>query len=1722
VDGLSRADARRQAAAASVGQLRNRLLDLTGRNPLVSFPHSARSGARVHVRAVNGHINDLLAQLADGKALAIRPLPASPDEPDDEWTEEFLAALERARSTDEEYQSALARLAEDEQSSQKAARLERGLRDKVRNDSGLPPWAAPSLAGLADYARQLGIDPELDLAPVPADCDSAAAGRAAEFQALLMPDILERHLSKIRDTARTAAEETGVSTLHLACGFLEWFESDSSDRKLTSPLLLIRVDMERKIVRSHYQYSLISAGDDAEANLTLAERLNRDFKIQLFAFDEDAATESYLAKVRDEICAGRKRWAVRHFATLAHFPFARLAMFHDLEEALWTDSGGLPEHPLLGQLLGGAESAAFRFADEHDVDAPDVAAKVPLLVLEADASQHSATYDVMTGKNVVIEGPPGTGKSQTITNIIAAALACDKRVLFMAEKQAALQVVKDRLDKVGLGDFCLELHSGKARKKDVLDALQQRLTRRPAGSGLDDLGAKLRELSTTRIALTHYVKTLNVPFGAFGATLHDILWADRRRRDGEDGDVARRLDAVMLPSCETLTQPDIDRRRSVLDRFDREAQSILSGFGTPRDHPWFGITRSDLPSVDFERVTREVGELAATVEQIIRDAAAPGAIGLEGDSAIGDLRNVARAIARLPAAESSDPDWYRGLAAPEARGAAEEWLRACEVYRRAVAELRSRNIACDGADTMEAAESLASNWAGLSAHEPSDLCVSGLVDWAKELRAEAERIRVFARTAAETARLLGVSAPGGVRGTATLLQAVELVVGADDWVIEGTTPELAERSNREVIVAASAEIVMLRARAAVVAEEFSVPSAATSDEMRRHAAALRDAGLFGFLSSAKRAAARHHAGLRKASRKSSRQEMASSLTSLAEHLDAVAALEARQEYRAAFGRRFRGLATDTDGALAVADWAVRVQSELAGMDEITLGARRTLLSGDQDRLQALRAFGAGADFAAVRGYIRDAKPPSEAFDTLIASLDETAEMAATLAEHCGRYGIPMSTRAADLPSLCALLWAAHSAWTGARVPESLIRTFAGRVLTPLDDHAPFRAALALAAAVSDLPVGDEARRTLQATDQAEIGLRVAPAARAVCAVLDRAFAGWRSFQDRVGLDETDFLGGSFLESPAAAVAGRLRRAARHPDELGGWIAYLIERVACDALGLGRLLALWDERAVPGTLSGAFDRVLYHGLARVAFARHPELDRFTGLGQDEARARFKRLDAEATGLRRRLLADRLAHLSVPGGNGVGKRGEYTDLALIHLEISKQKRHIPIRQLLDRAGDAIQTLKPCFMMSPLSVAQYLKPVGPRFDLLVIDEASQMRPEDALGAIARSGQIVVVGDSKQLPPTSFFARLNGGSDEEDDDEQEDAESILDLAQRVFRPMRRLRWHYRSRHGSLVAFSNRESYDDDLIVFPSPSEADATQGVATVKVDGVYKARSNVAEVAAVCAAAVEHMRHHPERSLGIATMNQPQRELIAQEMDTIAATHPEVEVYRRRWSETLERFFVKNLENVQGDERDVIFISTVFGPSTAGGRVKQVFGPINGKTGHRRLNVLFTRAKHHVRLFTSMTPDDVLADGDSPRGAQVLKAYLAYAADGRLDAGEETGREADSDFEVFVRDRLRLAGYDSVPQVGVAGFYIDLAVRHPDAPGTFLLGVECDGASYHSSRSARDRDILRQQVLEGLGWTIYRIWSTDWFRDPAGQIRKLVACLDDLRRRPLRSAC
>jgi very-short-patch-repair endonuclease len=463
-----------------------------------------------------------------------------------------------------------------------------------------------------------------------------------------------------------------------------------------------------------------------------------------------------------------------------------------------------------------------------------------------------------------------------------------------------------------------------------------------------------------------------------------------------------------------------------------------------------------------------------------------------------------------------------------------------------------------------------------------------------------------------------------------------------------------------------------------------------------------------------------------------------------------------------------------------------------------------------------------------------------------------------------------------------------------------------------------------------------------------------------------------------------------------------------------------------------------------------------------------------------------------------------------------------MALLGNEIAKQKRFVPVRTLLAQAGKSIQALKPCFMMSPLSLAKFMKAGSLCFDILVIDEASQMRPEDALGAMLRSKQIVVVGDQKQLPPTDFFARSGEGAAGDDDDfEDLDDESILESCQKTFGQRRPLRWHYRSRCESLIRFSNEQFYRRELITFPASKPSSFS--IDLVRVQGTFQARCNPTEASRVAEEAITFMRHHAVLdedeipSLGIVALNIQQMELIQQELNRLTVDDVLVDQYREKVSSKGEELFVKNLENVQGDERDFIFISMTYGPEVGTSVLKQRFGPINRKQGHRRLNVLFSRARTRIGLFSSFGSVDVVPTPDSSEGVHVLRKYLEYAETRGRVSVSGLGADADSDFEIEVADRLRARGYVVDYQVGVSGYKIDLGVRHPDHPERYLAGVECDGATYHSSKSARDRDRLREEVLNDKGWDIVRIWSTDWFDNPSLQTTRLIEKLELLRLKP-----
>ena len=586
-----------------------------------------------------------------------------------------------------------------------------------------------------------------------------------------------------------------------------------------------------------------------------------------------------------------------------------------------------------------------------------------------------------------------------------------------------------------------------------------------------------------------------------------------------------------------------------------------------------------------------------------------------------------------------------------------------------------------------------------------------------------------------------------------------------------------------------------------------------------------------------------------------------------------------------------------------------------------------------------------------------------------------------------------------------------------------------------------------------------------------------------------------------------------------AFAHRFGLMAEDSGRYASWVQLSRLRRSIDESGLATLGA----RMRAGELSGVAAKVELQfaraeWLWKQALQGSPVLRGIATEGRHELVERFA--DLERHRLKENVTSVLAAHLAqVP-------QGAQGEMKIIRGEIAKKRGHIAVRQLFDRAGTAVQRIKPVLLMSPISVAQFLPPGALTFDLLLIDEASQVRPEDALGAIARAGQIVVVGDNKQLPPSSFFDRVL--ADQEDTHEGDDEnlgpdllggaaqlgsmESILTLCEARGLSSRMLKWHYRSRDPSLIEVSNREFYDNSLVLPPSPLQEDAAYGLCFSRVDGAYDKggkRDNRKEGEAMVARVAEHARISPTLSLGIVTFSFAQRNLITELLEHARRGDASLDVFLREGQS--EDVFVKNIENVQGDERDVILISVGYGPTTPGGRLSSMsFGPVNGEGGERRLNVLFTRARVRCEVFASFDPGDIDVSRTSGVGPRILKRYLEFAKNGRMDDSAPTGLEADTPFEEDVAEVVRGYGYLADPQVGSAGFRIDIGVRHPDKPSTYLLAVECDGATYHGALWARERDRLRQDVLEHLGWRFHRVWSTDWFYNRPAEIERLRVAL------------
>lgn len=661
------------------------------------------------------------------------------------------------------------------------------------------------------------------------------------------------------------------------------------------------------------------------------------------------------------------------------------------------------------------------------------------------------------------------------------------------------------------------------------------------------------------------------------------------------------------------------------------------------------------------------------------------------------------------------------------------------------------------------------------------------------------------------------------------------------------------------------------------------------------------------------------------------------------------------------------------------------------------------------------------------------------------------------------------------------------------------------VLDRFDDPADLEARSRLSRRVLELV--DKHRPMLQASGG--IGARLVRF-HAAYQQLQKTYQTACAKSENSGLGNVDERSSSFLDAVAAAV-GTWQT---HKIHLRNWCLWNDYRAKAGALGLASAIVVIESGQVPcSAIEAYFDYCYQVWWLKDVMDRDQALRTFNGAVHDQKIIDFRKADETFQDLTKKVVFARLAgrvQSSVSAGTGTA------EMAVLTREIQKQRAHIPIRKLVKSIPGVLSNIKPCLLMSPLSVAQYLDASQAPFDVVIFDEASQIPVWDAVGVIARGKQVIVVGDPKQLPPTSFFDKVTDGEDDAPDPEAiappKDLESILDECLAIGMPTLSLDWHYRSANESLIAFSNAKYYDHRLITFPSPATQDTA--VRLVPVNGIYDrgaTQTNRLEAEAVVKRVMSHFRNPDPRvrklTMGVVTFNSKQQRLIEELVSAELMKQPEIE--ERMAEHGDEKLFVKNLENVQGDERDIILFSTTFGRDAAG-RSTMNFGPLNQQGGERRLNVAVTRARREVDLYSSLRAEDIDLTKTRSKGVADLKSYLQYAERGPASLAAEsspTGREPDSPFEVEVINALRAAGFAVHPQVGCSGYRIDIGVVDQGVPGRYIVGVECDGATYHAMPCARDRDRLRQMVLEGLGWSLIRVWSTDWWLNRQRTAQELV---------------
>jgi len=1426
-------------------------------------------------------------------------------------------------------------------------------------------------------------------------------------------------LRLIKSKSREFMENKGFNILNVAFGFLNWYENGTKGQQLRSPIFLVPVS----ITQNSLTDPIIISRTDEEVivNESLIQKLLSDFDIKLPQYNDSDDWIEYTQKV-EQVCSVYGWKTETENPQIVMVSFLKVSMFNDLTQNIEK----IASNEII-KLING-EAVKIDTSDyenigsyNHDIEQPSETYSV----VDADSSQQDAIMLAKKGKSFVLQGPPGTGKSQTITNIIAELLAQGKKILFVSEKRAALEVVYKRLVSAGINDFCLSLHDPNASRQDIMNQIKSSIELAENEADITVAAkTKLNLLMELRNSLNSYTKQLHTKIEPFGETVYKV--------NGYIASLEKYHDISYIQSdVENFTQVKFQQYISVFEELTR----IVQYAGYQQKNPWRGSIVKEVTRAFKQRFSELSKNLADNI--------------FEGSTLYKQLSEIIQEINLRQSANDTD-SWIELLEiSANSNGVPEKWLTIelsdiiiqlnkcikkrsdlneqiafCEKFKLHNTSIKEciNNISTFIIQkNTKKAEKENIRYSELFNLFYSNVYAGKPVPFSDESVLFIEKVQEFLMLSANLSECIAKSG---------ILQKEFEGILAHEATEKSLLDELsADYENKKKIILISYKESILNV------DIFSI--------IQRYQRNYKS--IFRFFNSQYRRDKKELQSYSNTNQK----------TSYKEALDIMEKVLSAQTARDKFNtqtsvvsdivikRNNKSKEIDSNN-LEIKNLEFQIKTSQHSVIEFKKSLIEKIDNEYMEQLSVMNELSNSLN--KLISFCNDYLGIIINQDTDCKNIIEKINWTINFVEISNKYDVDTAYRL----NIC------HADIDFIEKITEILKSLKAWYKT----HIKY---LTFFAELFDLETASE----INNFDIYELKNKLD-----LCQDISmlEIFIDYREVENRINdMECTEFL----------------------------------EKI--------RDINLPAEDIVP-----CYKKSFYNSWIDKVIENLDSIRNFRGQKQENKIDKFKELDKEHLEISRAMLKLKLIK-QLPKINSPAVNGQ--EVTFLKRELNKQRKLMPIRKIISSLPTLLPALKPCIMMSPLSVSTYFSKTNYQFDTVIFDEASQLRTEDAICSIFRAKQVIIAGDSKQMPPTNFFNTSISVDDEynEDKEDIDDVgayESLLDEASVL--PTQTLLWHYRSKHEQLIAFSNYKIYNGNLITFPSAIENESDIGVEYVYVEnGIYERggySGNRIEAEKVVDLVFEHIRTNGERSLGIIAFSESQQSIIEDAVIRRRREFPEYEYFFNDSKE--ESMFIRNLETVQGDERDTIIFSIGYG-FDATGKFLMNFGPLNKKGGERRLNVAVTRAKYNLKLVGSILPTDIKDERTNSLGPKLLKQYIDYAINGTktllANITTDDYTSFDSPFEESVYNFLTDSGYSVATQIGCSGYRIDLAIKHPEYNGRFALGIECDGAAYHSARTARERDRLRQSVLENMGWKIYRIWSTDWIKNTVSEKNKLIEAVN-----------